>query len=66
VANAQRSRRPKVIAAVRALRQAGSHVAGLIVNGVQDGGSYSYYDYTNQPRRDRNRLAEEIAAPAER
>ncbi len=65
VANAQRSRRLKVIAAIRALRQAGAHVAGLIVNGVQDGGSYSYYDYSDQPRRDRNRLAEELAAPVE-
>ena len=65
VANAQRSRRPKVIAAIRALRQAGGHVAGLIVNGVQDGGSYSYYDYADQPR-DRNRLAEELATPVER
>jgi receptor protein-tyrosine kinase len=66
VANAQRSRRPKVIAAIRALRQAGAHVAGLIVNGVQDGGSYSYYDYGDQPRRDRNKIAEELATPVER
>ena len=66
VANAQRSRRPKVIAAIRALRQAGARVAGLVVNGVQDGGSYSYYYYADQPRRDRNKLAEELAAPVER
>ena len=65
VANAQRSRRTRVIAAVRALRQAGAHVAGLIINGVQDGGSYSYYDYSDRSPRNRNRLAEELAAPAE-
>jgi receptor protein-tyrosine kinase len=66
VANAQRSRRARVVASVRQLRQAGAHVAGLIVNGVQDGGSYAYYDYSDQPRRDRNRLAEDLATPVER
>ena len=64
--NAQRSRRPKVVAAIRQLRQAGAQVSGMIVNGVQDTGTGYYYGYADTPRRGRNRLAEELAAPLER
>jgi receptor protein-tyrosine kinase len=65
VVNAGRSRRPKVLAAVSQLGQAGGHVAGLIVNGVQNAGGYGYYGYAATPRRGRNELAEELATPLE-
>jgi receptor protein-tyrosine kinase len=63
--NASRSRRGKALAAVGQLRQAGARVTGLIVNGVSESAEYGGYGYGTHARRGRNRLAEELATPAE-
>jgi capsular exopolysaccharide synthesis family protein len=63
--NSQRSRRGKAVAAVGQLRQAGARVTGLIVNGVSESADYGGYGYGEHARRGRNRLAEELATPAE-
>jgi succinoglycan biosynthesis transport protein ExoP len=67
VINARRTRRVKMEAALRQLRQASATVVGLLVNGEQRAGAaYGPYGYGDQPRKGRNRLAEEIATPVER
>jgi succinoglycan biosynthesis transport protein ExoP len=63
--NAQRTRQGRAVAGVTQLRQAGARVTGLIVNGVSESAEYGGYGYGEHPRRGRNRLAEELAAPAE-
>jgi succinoglycan biosynthesis transport protein ExoP len=63
--NAQRTRRGKAVAAVSQLRQAGARITGVILNGVHETADYGGYGYGDMARRGRNRLAEELAAPAE-
>jgi capsular exopolysaccharide synthesis family protein len=66
VINAQRTRRTRAMAAIRQLRHAGARITGLVINGVHEGGEGGYYAYADQPKRARNRLAEELATPIER